>query len=220
MEQFIQLGIAALTGWVSGFLISMPMGPINITIINEAARHGFLRAWLVGLGAMTMDMIYCSMGLAGFSSLFDSHWTRAVMELGSFLLLTFLGWKYLRATALPHTSKSAEVIEHRLRPHTAYMTGFVRVLGNPAVLLLWITLSATFVAHEWVDPPLASKALCVLGVGVGASTWFASLSYGVSCGHGRFSANTLLRMSHVSGGCLLVGAAVIGVKIVKLLAYR
>jgi len=213
-----ELVVSLATGLAAGFLVSTPIGPINITIINDGARHGFLRAWLVGLGAMSMDVIYCSIGLAGFSQLFSSRWLNAAMELVSFLLLLYLGWKYLRAKAIAVTSKSADAVEHRLHPHTAYMIGFVRVLGNPAVLVLWITLSATFVSHEWVDPNLLSKALCVVGVGFGATTWFTLLSYGVSRGHGRFSPRTLLGMSHVSGACLLTGALIIAVRLIRLLA--
>ena len=33
--------VAALTGFLSGFLLSVPVGPINLTILNEGARRGF-----------------------------------------------------------------------------------------------------------------------------------------------------------------------------------
>src|SRR6266550_616059 len=47
--------VAGLTGLVSGFLLSVPVGPINLTIINEGARRGFNWASLIGLGAVVMD---------------------------------------------------------------------------------------------------------------------------------------------------------------------
>ena len=100
------------------------------------------------------------------------------------------------------------------------MTGFVRVLGNPGALLMWITLSAMFVSHEYVSPTMDSKALCALGVAMGASTWFCLLSYGVSRGHGKFSSNTLLRVSHFSGICLLLLAVIIAARLVILIARR
>src|SRR5438552_504937 len=43
--------IAAFTGFASGFLVSIPVGPINISIVNEGARRGFGWAFLIGLGA-------------------------------------------------------------------------------------------------------------------------------------------------------------------------
>ena len=51
----------------------MPVGPVNLTIINEGARRGFKWAVLIGLGAATMDVIYCTIAFTGFSSFFGSR---------------------------------------------------------------------------------------------------------------------------------------------------
>lgn len=220
MEQFRELLISLLTGLLTGFVASMPIGPVNITIVNEAARRGFLRAWLVGLGAVTMDAIYCGIGLAGFAQLFKSREVQAAMELVSFLLVTYLGIKYLRVKSIERSSATAEVIERKLHPHTAYMTGFVRVLGNPGVLVFWVMTCAVFLANEWVDPDTTSKVMCVLGVTLGAGLWFAGLSYAVSKRKGQLSEKALVRMSQISGICLLAGALVIFGKLVVLVARR
>lgn len=212
--------VTLFVGLVSGLLVSIPVGPVNITIVNEGTRRGFVWAFCISLGAVTMEVIYCSIGFAGFSELFDSKWMRATMELITFLLMAFLGAKFLLMHDMPLTNKTADRVEHRLRPHTAFMIGFVRVLGNPNVLLGWITLSATFVAHEWVQPVRLSKIICVSGVGVGALVWFFILSYLVSRAHGKFSPKTLLKMSHISGALLLIFAALIGIRIVTMLAHR
>jgi threonine/homoserine/homoserine lactone efflux protein len=215
-----ELLLAGLAGLASGFLVSVPVGPTNLAIVNEGARRGFSYAFLIGLGSVAMEVIYCSIAFASFSGMFESRVWRAAMQLISFLLVSFLGFKYLLARALPATPHSVDVLESRLHPHTAFMTGFVRVLGNPTVLLFWITLSAMLVAHRWVEPTWASKSACVTGVALGATAWFGLLSWGVSFGHRRFSPKTLLRMSQVSGACLLVAAAVIGFRLVRLLAER
>lgn len=211
---------AWITGLLSGFLVSIPVGPINITIINEGAQRGFWRALFIGLGAVLMESIYCTIGLAGFTGLFNSPQTRAALELISFFLMAFLGIKYLLARRVNRVSHSADAMEHRLHPHTAFATGFVRVLGNPGVLLLWITLSATFTAHEWVDPNWVSKSICISGVVLGATLWFTLLSYAVSLGHQKFSDRAMLRMSQASGACLLALALVIGWRLMQLLAHR
>jgi threonine/homoserine/homoserine lactone efflux protein len=214
MSEMWSLFFAWLVGSVSGFFVSIPVGPINITIVNEGARRGFGWGFWIGMGAVVMEVIYCAVAFAGFSGLFASELLRAIMQLTSFLLMLFLGVKYLFLRSLPATLKSVEIVEHRLHPHTAFMTGFVRVLGNPGVLLFWVTLSATFIAHEWMDDTWPSKLACITGVGTGALAWFVLLSFAVSLGHRRFSAQTLVRMSHVSGACLLLAAVVIGGRLV------
>jgi len=212
--------VAAFTGFVSGFLVSIPVGPINISIVNEGARRGFVWAFLIGLGATIMEVIYCAIAFAGFTHLFDSRVVKATMELVSFLLMLFLGVKYLIAHSLPATTRSVESFEHRLHPHTAFWTGYVRCLGNPGVLLFWITISATFISHDWMDDTWPSKGACLLGVTLGCFSWFTLLSFLVSRGHGRFSTTTLLRMSQFSGASLLIVSLVMGGRLVKLLAHR
>jgi threonine/homoserine/homoserine lactone efflux protein len=212
--------IAAFTGFASGFLVSIPVGPINMSIVNEGARRGFSWAVLIGLGATIMEVIYCAIAFAGFTPLFDSRVVKATMELVSFLLMLFLGVKYLLAHSLPATTRSIESFEHRLHPHTAFWTGFVRCLGNPGVLLFWITISATFISHDWMDDTWPSKGMCLLGVMLGCFSWFTLLSFLVSRGHGRFSTTTLLRMSQFSGASLLIVSLVMGGRLVKLLAHR
>ncbi|PYL01018.1 MAG: hypothetical protein DME19_03165 [Verrucomicrobia bacterium] len=209
-----------LTGFASGFLVSIPVGPINISIVNEGARRGFGWAFLIGLGATIMEVIYCAIAFAGFTSLFDSRWIKATMELVSFLLMLFLGVKYLLAHSLPATTRSIETVEHRLHPHTAFWTGLVRCLGNPGVLLFWITFSAMFISHEWMDDTWPSKGACVTGVALGCFAWFTLLSFLVSRGHGKFSTGTLLRMSQFSGASVLVVAIVTGVRLIILLAHH
>ena len=220
MANFSDYLVAVFTGFVSGFLVSIPVGPINISIVNEGARRGFVWAFLIGLGATIMEVIYCAIAFAGFTHLFDSRVVKATMELVSFLLMLFLGVKYLIAHSLPATTRSVESIEHRLHPHTAFWTGLVRCLGNPGVLLFWITISATFISHDWMDDTWQSKGMCLLGVTLGCFSWFTLLSFLVSRGHGRFSTNTLLRMSQFSGASLLIVSLVMGGRLVKLLAHR
>ena len=220
MIQLYSLLLSWWVGFISGLLVSIPVGPINITILNEGTRRGFRWALLIGLGSVTMEVIYCAIGFAGFAGLFEAKWIRATMELATLLLMLYLGMKYLLMRSLPEHLKTVDKVELRLHPHTAFTIGFVRVLGNPNVLLGWITLSATFTAHEWVDVTWTSKLVCISGVAVGALAWFVFLSYIVSHGRNRFSAQTLLRMSQYSGGLLLVMALIIGIRIIYLLARR
>lgn len=200
--------------------MSVPVGPINVTILHEGVKRGFTWALLIGLGAVVMETIYCTIGFAGFSGLFDSRLARAGMELVSFVLVLYLGVKYCFSKSVPESSISAEHLEQRVRPHTAFMTGFVRVLGNPSVLLWWITASATLIAHEWVDTTWISRSACIVGVAMGAFGWFLLLSFGVSKGHRRMSDETLLKLSQVSGVLLLGVAFYLGVRLVRLLAHR
>lgn len=220
MPPFEHSLVAMLTGVAAGFFISIPVGPINLTIINEGARRGFRWALMIGLGSVLMESIYCAISLTGFAAFLEAPMMRSFMELLSFLFLLFLSWKYFRAKSIPDHTHGADVLEQKLHPRSAFMIGFVRVLGNPAVLLVWLTLTATFLSHNWVDDTPGDRVACVIGVAIGATVWFILLAWVVSKGHGRFSPRTLLRMEHISGALLLIAALWIGWRIVGELHER
>jgi threonine/homoserine/homoserine lactone efflux protein len=217
MTELPPILLSAATGFVSGWVLSMPVGPVNLTLINEGARRGFVWAVLIGFGAATMDVVYCTIAFTGFSSFFGSPIVKTSMQVFSFAFMLFLGAKFLTAktviapTQLGDTASRIERrIDEKMHPHSAFMIGFTRVLGNVGVLLFWIVAAAYFMSHdswftdyEWVVDSIAAKGAFISGVALGANSWFIALSYGVSRGRGRFSEQTLLRMERISGICLL-----------------
>jgi threonine/homoserine/homoserine lactone efflux protein len=216
MDQLSPILVAALTGFLSGLLLSIPVGPVNLTIMNEGARQGFKWAALISLGAAAMEVIYCFIAFTGFASFFSGRYVKAGMELFSFVFLLFLGIKFLTAKSVrtppvqlgATASKIETQIGQRLQPHSAFMIGFVTVMGNVGVLVFWIILAANFISRGWVTPDWPGKLMCVAGVALGALTFYLSLSFGASRGHGKLSEQTLLRMEQFSGIGLLVLALI------------
>jgi threonine/homoserine/homoserine lactone efflux protein len=206
--------LAALTGFLSGFILSVPVGPVNVTIINEGARRGLLWAMLIGFGASIMEVIYCALAFTGFASFFNGTVVKAAMELISFIFMLYLGIRFFNACSVPMPARMEAKFNQRINPHSAFAIGFVRVMGNPGVLLGWIVLAANFKSRDWVGASVGDVCWCVAGVGAGTSIWFSGLSYAVSRGHGKFTEKTLLRMQHGSGVAMLLLALAQGAHIV------
>src|SRR5437764_15177053 len=97
--------IAGFTGFISGFLLSVPVGPINLTILNECAPRGFKWAFLIGLGAVVMAVIYCALAFTGFPSFFTRGYIKAAMELINFVFMLLLGINFLLARSIPASNK-------------------------------------------------------------------------------------------------------------------
>jgi threonine/homoserine/homoserine lactone efflux protein len=211
---------AVLLGFFAGLFAAMPGGPVNATILGEAAHKGFRWVCFVAMGATVMEAIYCSAAFAGFSQLFDSRWVRAAMELISFLLMLWLGIKYLRGTPLPGEQRAERFVEEHFHPHTAFWTGFLRVLGNPGILLLWLTVSAPVLNSGWVRATWDCKWPFIGGAAGGGLIWFLLLGWSVSRGRGRFSPKTMGWLTRASGILLIALAVGVGVRLVMILAPR
>ena len=71
-EEAHPLVLAALAGFICALIFaSIPVGPINLTILNEGALRGFLWALCIGLGASVMDALYCAVSFTGVSQFVD-----------------------------------------------------------------------------------------------------------------------------------------------------
>lgn len=211
---------AALAGFLFGNAFCWLPGPINLTILNEGARRGFVWAFTIGLGAAVMDAIYCAISFTGFAQIFENNLIRAMMQVGSFVFLLFLGLKFLFAKSLNVPNKLGAAserieakLEEKIHPRSPFLTGFLRVAANLGVLAAWLVLAATLMSEKWVDNSRSARAACVIGVFVGTVVWFFILSLTVSRGHGKFSQKTLLRLQHISGLCLLTTAIFVGLEI-------
>jgi threonine/homoserine/homoserine lactone efflux protein len=219
--------VAALAGFGCAAVFSALPGPINLTILNEGAQRGFKWGFFIGLGAATMDIVYCSLSFTGISQFIDHGIAQTMMRVMGFVFLLFLGSKFLSANTLEHPSrinlaieKLEERLEQKVHPRSAFATGFVRVAGNLGVLGAWVALTATLLStkaffsnQEWVDDTIPAKGACVAGVFTGSVLWFLFWSFLTSRGHGKISAKSLLRLQHGSGLCLIGTAIYEGVRI-------
>ena len=200
--------VAAFIGFVSGLLILIPVGPVNLTIMNEGARRGFKWAALIASGARLMEVIYCAIAFTSFAALFQKGMIKAAMEVFSFAFMLFLGVKFMLAKSVPAMDRIEHGIEARiekkLHPTSAFMTGFVRVLANPGVLVGWVILGANFISRGWLEPTTVSKLACIAGVTTGVGIWFFGLSWAISLGHKKYTERTMLMMERGSGAVLLV----------------
>jgi len=219
--------LSGLTGLISGILLSIPIGPINLTIINEGARRGFKWGVLIGMGATLMESIYCFVAFTGFASFFSRNYVKITLQTFSFFFLLYLGIKFLLARSpqisrpLGATADRIEVrLDKKLHPRSAFMTGFIRVMANVGVLVFWVILAANFIWRDWVRPDWPGKCACVAGVTLGTGGWFVFLSWLASLGRGKFSEKTLLRIEHFSGVVLLVVALFYGGAIILEMRHR
>jgi threonine/homoserine/homoserine lactone efflux protein len=228
MPELPPILLAGLTGLISGILLSFPPGPINLTILNEGARRGFAWAALIGLGATFMEVIYCLVAFTSFATFFTQGYLKPAMQLFGFVFMSFIGIKFLLAKSVPTrpvalgavSNRLEARLEQRLQPHSAFMTGLVRVMGNVGVLVFWVLLALYFVSHKWVTPDWPGKLACVAGVAVGAGAWYTGLGWVVSLGYGKLSEKTLLRMEHYSGVCLVILALIQGGSIVSQMLHN
>ena len=97
---------ALVAGFVCAFVVSVPVGPVNLTVINQALRNGFLRAFLVGLGAVCAETFYATVLMAGHTAILDKPFVRQALHVTAVVVITVIGIRsllYKRKNSQPAT---------------------------------------------------------------------------------------------------------------------
>ena len=206
---------ALVAGFVCAFVVSVPVGPVNLTVINQALRRGFLQAFLVGLGAVSAETIYATVLLAGHSSILDKPLVRDALRVTAVVVIVVVGLRSLlfKPEKFQASAATAEKVDERWRHPRAFLLGFILTISNLMLVVLWATLAAVLFAREWVLPALESRATCSVGVFLGGTTWFVLLAYFVSHAHRMVKLETLTIMVRACGVVLLGFAALLAVKL-------
>ena len=58
--------LAVSAGALTGFVCAVPVGPINVAIMEEGIHSGRRRALIIAAGALLMELIYCIIAFGGF----------------------------------------------------------------------------------------------------------------------------------------------------------
>jgi threonine/homoserine/homoserine lactone efflux protein len=188
-----------LRGFLIGFSIAAPVGPIGVLCIRRTLTEGRLAGFLSGIGAASADMLYGAVAAFGLTAVQDlligqSSWLRIVG--GVFLL--YLGIKTF-------CSKPAE---QAVKPSHgglfgAYLTTFFLTITNPITILSFIAIFAGLRLGE-TDGNYLSAALMVLGVFLGSAAWWLTLSTGVSFLREKFTPALLAWVNRLAGVIIFV----------------
>jgi threonine/homoserine/homoserine lactone efflux protein len=171
-------------GFLLGWSVAWPPGPINAEMIRRALARGFWNAWMVGLGAVSGDFLWALAVGFGASRLATIPGVTIVLGSVSIVLLVALAVLFLRgALASWHARRGdaptpAASLSDGARG--GWLLGFTLALSSPWNLAFWFAVMGQQAASG-VDPAQALVVAC--SVIAGALTWTVML-----CGAVHFGA--------------------------------
>ncbi len=200
--------IAFLIGMITGIVISIPIGPINVTVISRGFKQGFNNAFAVGLGASAMDFFYCGAAMLGLSPIVHKLEVNIIFQIIGFILLLYLGVRDL--TTKVESFRYENIIPKNGRIRSAFLIGLFMYISNPTLVAFWITLSGIVQSSESIVRNAGDGILFALGVGIGTAIWYYSLLKAIFWKRSSFKAETLSLLSKVSGLIMLAFGSYIG----------
>jgi L-lysine exporter family protein LysE/ArgO len=187
-------------GFLLGLAVAMSPGATTAYAVRVGIRSGFRSAWLVGLGAATVDALYCLLALFGIASwIVRFSPARTAMLIVGGLVLTYVGLvSLLEGLKKDAVSRRATGQSHR----APYLTGVAMTALNPLTVGFWVAVgSAVFSARADFSP--TAGALFTLAVFVGSALWFTVLATLVHAAR-RFVNDSLFRLLTCVAGLILL----------------
>jgi threonine/homoserine/homoserine lactone efflux protein len=186
-----------LSGFVIGFSIAAPVGPIGILCIRRTLAQGRVSGLISGLGAALADAVYG--GIAGFGLtiitgfLIDHQmWLRIIG--GGFLL--FLGIKIFYSKRVAEVSVGGD---HNL--WAEFISTFSLTITNPMTILSFVAIFAGLGVGTVGDDYL-SVSLFIFGVFAGSMSWWSVVSGIAGWYKGNLDLAGLLWVNRVSGSII------------------
>lgn len=182
----------------------MPIGPVNVQIARRVLRTGFWSGVSLGMGAVTVDVVYAMLSAFSFTHVLTHPVVVRVVGVAGVLLLTYLGFQCLRAAFQALKSDPLDGVEmpdpsagsrEGTAPATGpnqtaatarrrdYITGLLMTLLNPMTLMFWfVVLPTTGLATPNGEPGGIAKAstsdlpMIATGVFIGTVSWVMAFS--------------------------------------------
>jgi L-lysine exporter family protein LysE/ArgO len=186
--------LSLLQGLLLGVGAAAPIGPVNVEIARRTLRGGFRAGFVLGLGAVTVDVVYAVLVALSIRPVTARGWLVTGLTFAGCALLVYLGIQCLREFVRDR--------EPDLSPQSGplargYITGLLMTALNPMTLAFWFTVVPAQAAG--VEVP----ALLAVGVFLATVSWvvfFAGI-VGVAAGRAR---HRVLRLANLAGGVVLL----------------
>ena len=187
------------TGIAIGLSVTAPLGPVNIMVIRNAIRRGFLVAFLTGMGAVIADAIFATVAAYGIGSVqhFITDYAQYLTIIGG-LILVFMGVRLAR-THITLAELALQEPPRRRQVAAKMLTTFTLTITNPGVLFGFLAIFGTMTAVLRLGDDAGRPPTVVAGVALGGAAWWLFLSFLITRLRSRISEAVFDRINRWTG---------------------
>jgi threonine/homoserine/homoserine lactone efflux protein len=164
-----------LFGVAAGALTGVPIGPVNVAVIDAAYRHTLRRAIAVGMGGACADGLYSALGVLGVTPVLRTYPTvPPILYAVSGVVLLVYGFLTARSQPVtPAQNDAPKEAPPSREMWSGFTLGLALIVLNPAAIVTWVVIMGSIIPET---TPL-NGIFCSLGVMAGSFGWFALVAY-------------------------------------------
>ncbi|MCR8849828.1 LysE family transporter [Rossellomorea sp. SC111] len=164
-----------LKSFILGFSVSAPVGPIGLLCIQRVLSRGVTAGFLTGLGAATANIIYSSIAAFGFT-------VASAFMLEQQFYLKIIGMIFLVYLGIKTFHKKPPQDSARVKGESSFQlfaSTLLLMITNPVTIVNFAAMFAGL-GFSGESSSLQMAVSLILGVFMGAVTWWLLLSIGVN----------------------------------------
>lgn len=193
-----------LKGILVGIIVSAPMGPIGVLCIQKTVNKGKFIGFFSGMGAATADTFYAILATFGVTYITDFlNKNQLMFQIVGIVVLLFLGFRMIFNNPIKQYRyyRSGTKKKNFFKD---YVSVFFLTISNPLTIIFFgaaFTMLGLFNTSKNIAN---SNYILVLGIFIGASSWWFFLTSLVDKFRKRFRLRNILVMNRVSGIIIVV----------------
>lgn len=194
---------ALLIGLITGFLICVPVGPINVWVINTLIKHNFKSAFAIALGGSLMDFIYFMVILTGLSLFHFSPKTILSLKIVGVVFLFIFGLKELLVG-----KEQFNITDTGEKKKTTaigfFLLGVAIYSSNPTLVATMSALAAIIKSWNLFLYNFGNYFALSLGLALGSAFWFYLLLKIVGKYQNKIPERFFVNFSRICGSLIIL----------------
>lgn len=190
-----------IKGILIGLLVSIPLGPIGVLVIQRTVNKSRIAGLMSGLGAALSDTLYAI--VAGFSLTFIIDFIRIhelfFQSLGAVVVL-------ILGISIFFKNPVSDLRRNRLRGNTHFqdiISSFLVTVSNPLTVFVFLAVFTSSGVAVSLEKPFHSFFV-ILGISLGAFLWWFTLSGIVSLFRHKINLRVLWWINKTAGALIIL----------------
>lgn len=183
-----------------GLSLAAPIGPVNAAQMDKGIKHGFLHAWILGLGSVSADILYMLAVFLGIAQFIEIPIVKAFLWIFGFFVLIYTGIESLLGAG-KFTFSNQRGNETLSK---SFFTGFLMSISNPLTILFWLGIYGSVLAKTATMYQTEQLFIYSCAIILGLVIWDISMALVASTAR-KFLTTKLLTIITIVSSLSLIG---------------
>jgi threonine/homoserine/homoserine lactone efflux protein len=148
-----------IIGLVVSFLGSIPLGTVNLAVVQTTINNNFKAGFYFALGATIIELIYSAIAIKFIAILLNSSNLEITIQIFTVPAFFILGIFYFR--------KKEEAEAFKIKKGRSFYNGLIIGLINPLQIPFWIGYGSYLLTNGWIQNDNDLLNVFIIGITVG-----------------------------------------------------